>query len=75
MDYALPRADQAPFFDAHFERNQKTSGLNGLGEMGTVASMPAIMNALNDALFGLEVNEIEAPATPERIWQACRNQP
>jgi CO/xanthine dehydrogenase Mo-binding subunit len=43
--------------------------------MGTVASMPAIMNALNDALFGLEVNEIEAPATPERIWQACRNQP
>jgi carbon-monoxide dehydrogenase large subunit len=74
MDYALPRADQAPFFDTLFERNQKSSGLNGLGEMGTVASMPAIMNALNDALFGLGVNEIEAPATPERIWRACRNQ-
>jgi len=73
MDYALPRADQTPFFDVHFERNQKSSGLNGLGEMGTIASMPAIMNAVNDALSGATINEIEAPATPERIWQACRN--
>jgi len=73
MDYALPRADQTPFFDVHFERNQTSSGLNGLGEMGTIASMPAIMNAVNDALSGATENEIEAPATPERIWQACRN--
>ncbi|MDH3666848.1 MAG: hypothetical protein OEN23_07940 [Paracoccaceae bacterium] len=57
----------------HFERNQKSTGLNGLGEMGTIASMPAIMNAVNDALSGAKVNEIEAPATPDRIWRACRN--
>ena len=65
---------RTPFFDAHFEGNQKSSGLNGLGEMGTIASMPAIMNALSDALSGLEVNEIDAPATPERIWRACNYQ-
>jgi carbon-monoxide dehydrogenase large subunit len=73
MDYALPRADHTPFFDVHFERNQKSQGLNGLGEMGTIASMPAIMNAVSDALSGLAASEIQAPATPERIWRACQN--
>ena len=73
LDYALPRADQTPFFDVHFEGNKESAGLNGLGEMGTIASMPAIMNALSDALSGLQVNDVDAPATPESIWRACRD--
>jgi carbon-monoxide dehydrogenase large subunit len=73
MDYALPRADQTPLFTAQFERNLESAGLNGIGEMGTIASMPAIMNAINDALAGMGAGEIEAPATPERVWRACRD--
>lgn len=75
MDYALPRADHVPIFETHFDGNQKSAGMHGLGEMGTIASMPAIMNALADALSGVGANEIDAPGTPERIWRACNAGP
>ena len=73
MDYAMPRADTfGPF---HVESNPvptKTNplGVKGAGEAGCVGAMPAVANALVDALSHLGVRHVEMPATPERIWRA-----
>ena len=45
-------------------------GVKGVGEAGTIASTPAVINAVVDALRPFGVNEIEMPATPERVWRA-----
>jgi carbon-monoxide dehydrogenase large subunit len=45
-------------------------GVKGCGEAGCVGAMPAVANAIVDALSGLGVRHIEMPATPERIWRA-----
>jgi CO/xanthine dehydrogenase Mo-binding subunit len=41
--------------------------------MGTIASTPAILNAVNDALFLIGADEIDAPMTQEAIWRACKS--
>jgi aerobic carbon-monoxide dehydrogenase large subunit len=74
MDYALPRADDAPSF--HFETRNVPSttnplGIKGAGEAGSIGSCPAVMNALVDALHrGYGITHIDMPATPERVWAA-----
>ena len=45
-------------------------GVKGAGEAGCVGALPAVANALVDALSGFGVRHIEMPATPERIWRA-----
>jgi aerobic carbon-monoxide dehydrogenase large subunit len=75
MDYAMPRADN--FCAIHCESNPvptKTNplGVKGAGEAGAVGAMPAVGNALVDALKSLGVRELPMPATPERIWRAIR---
>jgi aerobic carbon-monoxide dehydrogenase large subunit len=50
-------------------------GVKGAGEAGTVGTMPAVTNALIDALAEFGVREIEMPATPERIWRAMQRRP
>ena len=75
MDYALPRADDAPAFS--FESlpdPAKTNplGVKGCGEAGCAGGLPAVMNAVVNALRSLGVAHIDMPATPERVWQACR---
>jgi carbon-monoxide dehydrogenase large subunit len=47
-------------------------GTKGVGEAGTVGSMPAVTNAVVDALSVYGVRHIDMPATPERIWRAIR---
>ena len=47
-------------------------GVKGAGEAGCVGAMPAVANALVDALSVFGVSHIEMPATPERIWRAMR---
>ena len=47
-------------------------GAKGAGEAGTVGALPAVMNAVLDALAPLGVTHIDMPATPERIWRAIR---
>ena len=68
MDYALPRADDAPSlsFISH-PVPAKTNGLGakGCGEAGCAGALPAVMNALVDALGG---RHIDMPATAERVW-------
>ncbi|MND07446.1 hypothetical protein D3C83_294080 [compost metagenome] len=46
--------------------------MKGAGESGTCGAIPALMNAVNDALASIAAPEIEMPATPEKVWQAIR---
>ncbi len=48
-------------------------GVKGIGEAGTIASPPAILNAVVDAVCHLGVTEVGKPATPERVWRAIRD--
>jgi carbon-monoxide dehydrogenase large subunit len=75
MDYALPRADHAPFFDtviAEVPTPTNPLGVKPGSEGGTSPSPAAIVNAIVDALSGFHVAHVELPATPERVWQAMR---
>ena len=45
-------------------------GIKGVGETGTIASPPAVLNAVVDALLPLGVTEIDRPASPENVWRA-----
>ena len=75
MDYAMPRADTLP--DLVIGSNPVPTAANllgakGAGEAGTVGALPAVMNAVMDALAPLGVRHLDMPATPERVWQAIR---
>jgi carbon-monoxide dehydrogenase large subunit len=75
MDYAMPRADDVPLFevDSHEVPTQiNPLGAKGVGEAGTVGALPALVNAVNDALAPLGVRHLDMPVTPERVWQAIR---
>jgi carbon-monoxide dehydrogenase large subunit len=78
MDYGIPRADIMPAIGVDFSLVPSTSnplGVKGVGEGGTVAATPAVMNAILDALAPLGVSDVAMPATPERIWRAIRERP
>jgi carbon-monoxide dehydrogenase large subunit len=47
-------------------------GVKGAGEAGTVGALPAVMNAILDALRQAGVTDLDMPATPERVWQAIQ---
>ena len=73
MDYCLPRAVETPHFDwATTETTCQTNplGVKGCGESGPTASMPAVVNAIVDALAPFGVTEIDMPVTPEKVWRA-----
>jgi carbon-monoxide dehydrogenase large subunit len=75
MDYAMPHAHD--LCDMDVESNPvptKTNplGVKGAGEAGCVGALPAVANALVDALAEFGVKHVEMPATPERIWLAMR---
>ncbi|MFN4283438.1 MAG: xanthine dehydrogenase family protein molybdopterin-binding subunit [Alphaproteobacteria bacterium] len=72
QDYAMPRAEH--FSMIHVKSNPVPTatnplGVKGAGEAGCVGAMPAIANALVDALSEYGVRNVEMPATPERIWR------
>ncbi|MSP11189.1 MAG: xanthine dehydrogenase family protein molybdopterin-binding subunit [Pelagibacteraceae bacterium] len=73
MDYTMPRADNFPEFNLGFTCTLATTnplGVKGCGEAGAIASPPAVMNAVIDALGG---QEITMPATAEKVWRACKS--
>jgi carbon-monoxide dehydrogenase large subunit len=75
MDYALPRADQFPFFATEISEVPSTTnplGLRGGGEGGTTPALAAVVNAIVDALAEFGVEHIEMPATPGRVWEAIQ---
>jgi carbon-monoxide dehydrogenase large subunit len=75
MDYAMPRADDAPLFVHEFHSVPATTnplGAKGCGEAGCAGALPSVMNALVDALAQFGIRHIDMPATPERVWRAIR---
>ncbi|MGH9438994.1 MAG: xanthine dehydrogenase family protein molybdopterin-binding subunit, partial [Terriglobia bacterium] len=75
MDYAMPRADtlSAIHCESHpVPTATNPLGVKGAGEAGNVGALPAVGNALSDALAPLGIREIAMPATPERLWRAIR---
>jgi len=76
MDYALPRADNVPMFSFASHPVPATTnvlGVKGCGEAGCAGSLPAVMNAVVDALSPYGIRHIDMPATPDRVWQALRD--
>ena len=73
MDYAFPRADHFPAFELHcadVPTRNNPLGAKGVGELGCLGAPAAFMNAVADAVG---TQEIEMPATPERVWRALRS--
>jgi aerobic carbon-monoxide dehydrogenase large subunit len=72
MDYCLPRADDVPFIDFQVLDDMpcKTNpmGMKGAGEVGAIGGPPAVINALLDAMSGIGVDNIDMPASPEKVW-------
>jgi carbon-monoxide dehydrogenase large subunit len=73
VDYALPSAADVPSFET--DRTETPSpvnslGVKGIGEAGTIAATPAILNAVVDALRPLGVDYLDMPLSPQRVWEA-----
>ena len=76
QDYALPRAADVPSFGFQSHPAPCTTnplGAKGCGEAGCAGSLPAVMNAVVDALSARGVAHIDMPATPERVWRALQD--
>ena len=72
VDYALPTANEIPSFET--DRTETPSpvnslGVKGVGEAGTIACSPAVVNAVVDALKPLGITFVDMPLTPMRVWQ------
>jgi carbon-monoxide dehydrogenase large subunit len=75
MDYAMPRAGDAPsILGGSHSVPARTNplGVKGCGEAGCAGSLPAVMNAIVDALSSYGIKHIDMPATPQRIWAAIQ---
>ncbi|RIK41002.1 MAG: carbon monoxide dehydrogenase [Chloroflexi bacterium] len=77
MDYAIPKAAMLPWFEV--DRTETPSptnvmGIKGAGETGTIASTPAVANAILDALAPYGVDHIDMPLTPQKIWRLIHEQ-
>jgi carbon-monoxide dehydrogenase large subunit len=75
-NYAIPAASEMPSIVTGNHVTPSTTnelGIKGVGETGTIASPPAVLNAVVDALSHLGVTEIARPATPENVWRAITN--
>jgi carbon-monoxide dehydrogenase large subunit len=73
MDYALPRAHDAPAFVTENHPVPATSnplGTKGCGEAGCAGALTSVMNAIADALADCGIRHIDMPASPARVWQA-----
>ena len=77
MDYAIPRADDLPFFNCQLIEVPASShrlGIRPGGEGGTTPALGAVVNAVVDALSEFGVTHIEMPVTPERVWRAIKGE-
>jgi len=75
LDYGVPTAAEMPLVEtANTETPTPMNplGAKGIGESGTVGSMPAVHNAVIDALSHLGVRHVDMPCTPDRVWRAIR---
>ena len=73
VDYLVPTAADTISFDVDHNTTPSTTntlGTKGVGEAGTIASTPAVVNAVVDAVRQFGVSDIQMPCTPERVWKA-----
>ncbi len=73
MDYAMPKARFFPRFETAFTETpcpHNPLGAKGIGETGTIAATPTVVNAVLDALTPYGVKDIDMPLTPEKVWRA-----
>jgi aerobic carbon-monoxide dehydrogenase large subunit len=76
IDYFVPGAPDLPHFDTDRTETPATSnplGVKGVGEAGTIASTPAVVNAVLDAVRHLGVEDVRMPCSPERVWRAIQD--
>jgi carbon-monoxide dehydrogenase medium subunit len=72
-DYLIPSAADLPTFVTERTETPSTTnplGVKGVGEAGTIASTPAVVDAVIDALRPLGVTDVQMPCTAERVWRA-----
>jgi carbon-monoxide dehydrogenase large subunit len=75
-DYLVPSAADLPHFTTDRTETPATTnplGVKGVGEAGTIASTPAVVNAVLDAVRHLGVTDIDMPCTPQRVWRAVQS--
>jgi carbon-monoxide dehydrogenase large subunit len=74
-DYLVPSAADLPSYVTGRTESRAANplGVKGVGEAGTIASTPAVVNAVVDALRPLGVKDVEMPCTPERVWRAIQD--
>jgi len=75
VDYLVPSAADVPSFLTDRTETPSTDnpiGAKGVGEAGCIASTPAVVNAIVDALRPYGVNDVQMPCTPERVWRAIQ---
>ena len=76
VDYTLPTAADTIKFvtdNTVTPATTNTLGTKGVGEAGCIASTPAVVNAVVDALRHLGINDIQMPLTPQRVWNAVQS--
>jgi carbon-monoxide dehydrogenase large subunit len=75
LNYLVPSAAELPSYELDRTVTESPSnplGVKGVGETGTIASTPAVINAIVDALQPFGVTDVPMPATPERVWRALQ---
>jgi carbon-monoxide dehydrogenase large subunit len=76
MDYAMPRAHDAPMIHVTnhpVPTKSNPLGAKGCGEAGTSGGLPAVANAVIDALSDYGIRHLEMPMTPSRVWHAIED--
>ena len=76
VDYLVPSAADVPSFLTDRTETPSTDnpiGAKGVGEAGCIASTPAVVNAIVDALRPYGVTDVRMPCTPERVWRAIQS--
>jgi carbon-monoxide dehydrogenase large subunit len=76
VDYLLPSAADLPHYTTDRTVTPSTTnplGVKGVGEAGTIASTPAVVNSVLDALRHLGVHDIDMPMSPQRVWRALQS--
>jgi carbon-monoxide dehydrogenase large subunit len=76
VDYLVPAAPDLPSFTTARNETPSTTnplGVKGVGEAGTIASTPAVVNAIVDAIRHLGVDDVQMACTPERVWRAIQD--
>ena len=76
MDYAMPLAIHLPNFTVELVETPSPHnflGVKGIGESPTIVAVPAVVNAVVDALAHLGVSHLDIPLTPEKVWKAINS--